>query len=255
MSFIKKFWYNLAHEDFGMTAAALSFTTVLALVPFIAVTLAALNIFESLDALVPKVEVFLLQNLQGTAGTEGLALLRKVIQRIQDGKIGTLGAIFLVLTATRMMFELDRAVHRIWRIKNSRSFLNRLFIYWFVLLIFPFGLALWVSIFGTKTIAQSLAQILPFGSGFLIIFLLLLLIIKGIPSIRVNWLSALIGTGFSCLALYSLQKTFKIISVQVFSYGKIYGSLASIPASLIWILLIWVSILIGVSISASLQKS
>ncbi|MFN7728496.1 MAG: YihY/virulence factor BrkB family protein [Bdellovibrio sp.] len=252
---LKRFWSLITHEDLGLTAAALSFTTVLALIPFVAVTLAALNYFHALEALTPKVEFFLLQNLQGTAGNEGVALVRKVIGRIQSGKIGSFGAFILILTSTRMMFELERAFHRIWQVKNRRPLAKRLFFSWMFLILFPFGLALWVAVFSAKTIAQPLSQILPFGSGFLVIFLVLLLLLKLLPSLKVSWNAAIVGSVFSTVLLWVLERSFKFMSAQVFSYGKVYGSLAAIPASLLWIFLIWLSILWGVALSASMQRS
>lgn len=252
---LRRFWSLITHEDLGLTAAALAFTTVLALIPFVAVTLAALNYFHALEALAPKVEVFLLANLQGTAGNEGVTLVRKVIGRIQNGKIGLLGAVILILTSTRMIFELERAFHRIWQIKNQRPLVKRLFFSWMFLILFPFGLALWVAVFTAKTVAQPLSQVLPFGSGFLVIFLLLTLLLKMVPSLKVRASAALVGSLFSTVLLWILERTFKVMSAQVFSYGKVYGSLAAIPASLLWIFLIWLSILWGVALSASLQKS
>ena len=219
-----------------------------------AVILAALNYFHALEALAPKVEQFLLLNLQGSAGAEGVQLVRKMIARIQSGKMGTLGAIVLILTSTRLMFELERAFHRIWQIKNKRPIVKRLFFYWLFLLLFPFGIALWVAVFSAKTIAQPLSQILPFGSGFLVMFLTLFLLYKVVPSVRVHSTVALAGAFFSTFLLWVLERSFKILSAQVFSYGKIYGSLAAIPASLLWIFMIWVSILWGVALSASLQN-
>ena len=93
----------MAHEDLSLVASALAFSTVLSLIPFLAVTLAALNYFDGLETLTPKVEVFLLENFNSTAGSEGIQLLKKGIARIQSGRLGGIGAFVLILTATRMM--------------------------------------------------------------------------------------------------------------------------------------------------------
>lgn len=248
-------WSHLVNEELGLTAAALSFTTTLALIPLLAVTLSALNLFHALETLTPKVEFFLLQNFQGTLGNEGIQLLHKMIQRVQVGKMGSLGALFLVLTATKLMHELDRAVHRIWQIRNQRNILTRLVYYWFALLVFPFGVALWVWIFSTKSIAKSYTIWMPLSSGLLISFLFIAIIFKFIPSTRVHWLPVLVGSFFSTACLALMEKFFKYLTLQVFSYGKIYGSLAAIPTALIWIYLIWLSLLIGIGITAALQKN
>lgn len=255
MKLAKNIWKHFTHDDLSMVAAALAFTTVLSLIPFFAVTLSALNYFNSLEALTPKVEAFLLANLKGTAGTEGIALVKKVISRIQNGRIGTVGALILIITATRMLVELENAVHRIWMIKNTRPLAKRLFFDWLILLVFPFLIALWVGVFSTKTVKSSLAQFLPFESGFVIGFFVLYGILKWTPSVKVSALPAGIGALFSTTLLWLLEQSFKWLSTQVFSYGKMYGSIAAIPASLLWVLMIWWAILLGVALTASIQKS
>lgn len=245
---------HILHEDLALIAAALSFTTCLSLIPFLAVTLSALNYFNGLEELAPKVQAFLLENFTGTAGAQGVELLQKGIKRIQRGGLGTVGALVLILTATRMMFELERAFHRIWHIKNQRPFVKRLFFYWLFLLLFPFALALWVSLFTGKGVGKEWALLLPFKAGFVVTFLLLFMLQKWLPSTRVQFIPAFFGTLLSTVCLWTLEKTFKLLSAHVFSYGKVYGSLAAIPASLLWVFLVWIGILWGVALTASLQK-
>ena len=244
----------MAHEDLSLVASSLSFSTVLSLIPFLAVTLAALNYFDGLETLTPKVEGFLLENFSGTAGSEGVQLLKKGITRIQSGRLGSIGAFVLILTATRMLFELEKAFHRIWQIRNRRPLLTRFFYYWLFLLAFPFALALWVGLFAAKSVGEPLTDMLPFKSGFLVAFALLFFLQKWLPSQKVKTWAAFIGTLFSTALLWLLERTYKWASVQIFSYSKVYGSLAAIPASLLWILMVWMAILWGVALTAAAQK-
>lgn len=250
----KNLRFHLMHEDLGLTASALAFTTCLSLVPFLAVMLAALNYVDGLEGLAPKVESFVLENFTGTAGAQGIELLQKGIKRIQSGRLGSIGALILILTSTRMMFELEMAFHRIWHLKNRRPLVKRLFFYWLFLLLFPFVLALWVSLFTGHGYGQEWALWLPFKAGFVVTFLILFIFQKWLPSTTVHLVPALLGTFLSTVGLWLLERSYKMLSAQVFSYGKVYGSLAAIPASLLWIFLVWIVILWGVALTASLQK-
>jgi membrane protein len=250
--FARNLWFYMTNEDLTLTAAALSFTTVLSLVPFLAVTLAALNYFHALDTIAPKVEATLIENFSGAAGAEGVQLIKKGITRIRNGRMGGLGAVILIVVSTRMLFGLENAFHRIWKIKNKRPLAKKLFFYWLFLLVFPFVLALWIMFF--TSFGSPVEELLPFKPGYLITFFLVFLMQKGLPSQKVGIVSALTGTALSMTLLILLERTYKLISARIFSYGKVYGSLAAVPTSLLWIFLVWMAILWGAALAAAVQK-
>lgn len=250
--FFRSLWTHLFNEDLSITAAALAFSTALSVVPFLAVTLSALNTFEALGTITPKVEAALLDNLKGPAGVEGVQLIRKGIGRIHRGRLGSLGAVILILIATRVMFGLERAYHRIWQIRNKRPLLRRILFYWIFLAVFPFVLALWIGMVGW--IGKPALQGLLLRPGYVLTFLCLFVLQKWLPSRPVGWFPAAVGTTFSVCSLWALEKFYKWVTVQVFSYSKVYGSLAAIPASLLWMFMVWLVILWGVALTAVIQK-
>ena len=68
-----------------LVAASLSFSTAIALVPFIAVVLATFQSIGGLEALYPKVEMFLLRNMREAAGSDVTKFIRIFLQNIKTG--------------------------------------------------------------------------------------------------------------------------------------------------------------------------
>ncbi len=248
----KKAWSRLTHEDINLTAAALSYTTVLSLVPIIAVLLAVMAKVDYFGQLVPRVEQAIVHNISSTAGTEGVRLIQKAVTRIQKGRLGTFGALILILIVSRTMWSLDRAVHRIWQIKNKRKLHHKILVYWGLVLIVPMLLAIWIY---ASQIMRSMGYQLPVNSSYVLVFFILYMIQRYLPSFEVQFVTVMIGTTVSVILLYILTIGFTHLTAGVYRYSKIYGSLAAIPTFLLWIYLIWLSILLGIAVSSIFSKT
>lgn len=245
---LKKAWLRLTHEDINLTAAALSYTTVLSLVPVLAVLLALMTKFDYFGQVAPRVEKIMVQNISQTAGSEGVKLIQKAVSRIQKGKLGTFGALILILIVTRTMMSLDRAVHRIWNVRNKRKIHRQILLYWGLLLVVPMLLAIWSY---AVIISRNMGfQVQLSGTGFWLVFIILLLVQTYLPSFEVRTLPVFLGTSVSMVLLYALTLGFTKLTTEVYTYSKIYGSMAAIPTFLLWIYLIWLSILLGIAVTA-----
>ena len=80
------------------------------------------------------------------------------------------------------------------------------------------------------------------------------MIYKILPEVRVQTKKALIGALVSCLGLIALKKSFSWITKSFIGINKIYGSLATIPLFLLYVLIVWYIILIGAAFVAYLHK-
>jgi membrane protein len=244
---VSRFIKDVTDGEIQVTAAALSFTTVLALIPFIAVTLSVLQYVEGLETLYPKVENFVLSYFADPTGTQGIDMVKKLLQRIMSGKLGQVGALALLLTSTFLMFELERAVHRVWRIKNERPIYQRLFFYWIAIFTIPFFLAAVVSL-NTKFV-KSLIPLPVLHGG--VLFVILYCFYRYVPSTKVSSLGALLGAGISVFGMSTVVTIFRYLSLKVFNHSKMYGSLAALPGLMLWILILWYIVLFGAAVTAS----
>lgn len=248
---IKNFFSRLKNQlqdgEIGLVAASLSFSTVLSIVPFLAVSLAVIQKLGGLEALYPKVEKLILSNFSTALGTDGLSLIKASLKRMTSSKLGSLGAIFLVFTSTRLIYDMERGIHRVWNIKNKRNFFQRITYYWLSILVFPFGLAIYTAILSTKEFHPMALQVAS-------IVFFLTLIYKIVPNVKVPWPSAFFGSLIGTVSLLITNSLFLWFSKKAFYFGKLYGSIASIPLFLLWVLLIWYAILFGATASASYKK-
>ncbi len=240
--------------ELQLVAASLSFSTAIALVPFIAVVLATFQSIGGLEALYPKVEQFLLRNMREAAGADVTKFIRIFLQNISTGKMGTTGAILLFVTSLRLMHDMEFGIHRVWNFPNRRPFFQRLIYQWALILAIPFLLAVYLGLTSLEQY-KFVQPILPISvMNTLLLVGCLFAIFKFVPSIYVHTRAAFLSSLITSGVLFGVHKSFSTLAVKFFNYSKIYGSFAALPLLLLWILTIWYVILGGVALCASLQK-
>lgn len=241
--------------ELRLLATSLSFTSILALIPFLAVVLATFQFVGGLDFLYPKVEAILLEYMKEATSINVGNFLRRSLQRINTGALGSTGIFFLIGTSYALLRDIEIAFNRIWQVRAStRSFHHRLLIYWLVFLMAPVLLAI---LAGLKSFQYTQAFGSQFDdsliSGFFLIWGLWMMY-KIIPATYVRpryaFYASLIATGIITL----IQQTLAGVIMSFFRYNKIYGSLAALPIVLFWILFMWYAVLFGSYICYFLQN-
>jgi membrane protein len=241
-------------SDLRWVAGSLAFSTVLSLVPFLALTLSLFQTFGGLEFLEPKVEQLLLQYFQQAVGQEASLVLKKILSRLQSNSIGLTSFVFLLFTSLRLLQDIQNGINRMWRPHVHRSFFRRVLASWLLLVAITFALAAYTglrSLDFLKPILRTQKESLDF----LVFSLGLYLFYKYLPQSKVRWQSALSAAICAGIGLVALQSSFSWITKTFFQLSKIYGSLATIPLLLTWVLLLWYVILAGAALAASLDKS
>lgn len=241
-------------SDLRIVASALAFSTVLAIIPFLAITLSTFKTLGGLEFLYPKVEALILKNIAGAAGSEAIIFVKKAIHRVQEGSFGIIGGFFLVLATMRLLSDMDIGINRIWQIKKLRTFAERIFFYWIFVASIPFIIAGYVAVISIKTQGLALSPSFILFSNFIFLTFILCSIFKIVPNITVKLKGAIISAAISSVGLLITKPIFSLVIKEVFSLGKLYGSIANAMVFLFWILTIWYIILIGVAINATIQK-
>jgi membrane protein len=253
LAVIKDTIQQMRDGEIQLVAASLSFSTAIALVPFIAVVLATFQSIGGLEALYPKVEALLLKNMREAAGSDVSKFIRIFLKNINAGKLGTTGAVFLFITSLRLLHDMEVGINRVWNIPNTRPFYQRLIYHWAFILAIPVGLAIYVG-FTSLEQFQFVHRVLPEGltNGMLLIGSLFFTY-KMVPNFVVNTKAAFLSALTTSLVLFVVHKSYSNLALQFFNYNKIYGSFAALPLLLFWILTMWYVILSGVALCASLQ--
>ena len=240
--------------EIQLVAASLSFSTILSLVPFLAVILASFQYFGGDNILYTRVENLLLLYFKEAAGRDFALVIKAFIHNIHTSALGVTGAGFLILTSLRLMHDMEFGIHRVWNQKNTRPVFKRIFVYWALMMLLPILLAM----YGGLTALIRLEFGRPYLPGpvtsTMILTGVLYLVYKYVPDLYVQKKSAFFSALLAALGVLAVHGTFAWVTVKFFRFNKIYGSFAALPIFLIWVLSIWYVILGGVAICASTQR-
>ncbi len=243
---------QIADGEVRLLANSLSYTTVLSLIPFFAVSLSVFHAFGGLDKLYAELEPLIMQNLASAAGKAALTNLQGIIFKINSQALGLLGFMGLLVTSTTLIIDMEAAVQKVWKVKLKRSFTYRVFFSWLIIFLGPLALAVLLgALYSDKNAFFYLHK--NFFNGALL-GLLVMFAYKFIPSARVTIWSAVVSAIVATVSFAAGQKIFMTLTRTIFTYSKIYGSLAAIPIFFLWISILWWIFLVGAALCAVLNK-
>jgi membrane protein len=266
---VARYWYfvryvvqRLGEDKVVQAAAALTYTTLLALVPLAAVGFAIFSAFPRFESLRGRVEDFIFENFAPHAGDTIREYLTTFLQNTEG--LTTVGVVFLVVSAILLLSTIESTFNGIWRTKGRRSMTVRLLAYWAVLTLGPllFGASLSVSSYmwgqmiaaGGETVRGPAgffaSQLFPFFmevTGFTVMYMVL-------PHASVRLVNALVGAVVAAVLFEVLKKLFGIYVGLFAGYKTIYGAMATVPLFLIWMHLSWIVALVGGIITSALPE-
>ena len=250
----KHVWQHFLEDRCLEEAASLSYTSLLALVPLLAVTFGIVAAFPVFNVWSDQLQQFIFDNMMPAAGEQIVPHLNEFLGSVSGLTLP--GTVVLIATALMLMVRIEVAFNRIWRVTQHRSLVNRIVMYWAVLTLGPIliGTALALSAKNILSVIGQTAEFSPalhwlvmFGLSWLVFAMMFLLV----PNRRVNVQYAFIGALLSAV-LFELAKMAFVTFVSNTNYKVIYGALATIPIFLFWLYLVWIVILFGASLAASL---
>ncbi len=242
-------------------ASALSYTTVLSIVPFLAV---AFSLTKGLGLYAtPQVRELL---LRVTANRVEVAdQILGYIQNTNVKTLGVVGTLLLLSTAVSLVSTIEGAVNAAWDIRVKRSLRSRFTNYLLLILVCPPLLFAAVSAMASVRamsltqrlleisfigeIGQALLAVLPV----VIIWAAFYLIYQFLPNTRVKPGRALVGALVAGSLWQLVQWAYITFQFGAKNYNAIYGSFAQIPLLLLWLYISWVIVLFGAQISHTAQ--
>lgn len=237
-------------------AAALAYTSLLALVPLMTVSLALLSAFPVFQDVAQKIQDFVFSNF--VAGSADI--IQKHIQDFTEAArhLSPTGFFFLVLTAVMMIFNMETDFNAIWRVQRRRNGISAFLIYWAVLTLVPvlvgIGVAVSTNISAIHFVAEigqvlNLKPLLLSALPYLLTWLAFTLLYLALPNCPVKFRYGLFG-GLVAMILFEWAKSgFTWYLANFPSYELLYGALAAIPIFLLWLYLTWLIILFGAVVS------
>ena len=262
-------WKNTAlllrarfREDrLALTASSLTFTTTIALVPFITVALAVFTAFPMFAKFQDVLQKWLIESLiPDNIARQVLGYLTQFAGKAS--KLGAAGLVILLSTALALTFTIDRTLNAIWRVPKPRPFAQRVLVYWAAITLGP--LLLGASLTATSyalTASRGIVGVMPGGVGFALDLLQFALMVGGmsalyyyVPNTRVRWGHACAGGVFVAAGFELAKKLLAVYLAKVPTYSLVYGAFATLPILLIWIYVAWVIVLLGAVMAASLPN-
>ncbi len=245
--------HQIQESQILLVASSLAYTTVLSLIPLLAVSFSIFHAFGGLEKLFSTIEPFIIENLAEASGSDAMEAIRRFISNAHAGVIGVSGLIALIITSMSMLSSAEKAINRIWKAPISRSLFQRVATYWLFITLGPISLSVGIGFITSSQLGG--ARILPSGTGvFLLVWFLLFSVYKWVPNRNVHvWPAAASALIIACT--WNLARlSYRLYTSHVITYSKIYGSLGAIPILLLWIYILWAIVLMGAAISAALQK-
>lgn len=246
----------LAHGTMDM-GAALTFYTLVSIVPVLALAFAVVKGFGLAESLVQNLYSLLPQMPEVVDYMVSFA--NNTLARTNGGVMATIGLLTLLWAVVNLFESIEANFNKIWEVKSSRNLVRKYSDYITVVIIAPL---LWIvaTSVGTYTrdmlgiegvwwlnMASKLFSMILVWAMFAIIYIVL-------PNTKVRLRAAIMAGVFAGTGFYLFQTLFIFLMKWMTSYSAIYGSFAALPLFLLWMQYSWKILLMGCELSFALQN-
>ena len=249
-----------------IAASALSYTTIVSLVPLVAIALAIFSSFPFLNDARDRFLTVLLANFAPDVGEQAASWFQAVAT--SAAQTTAIGAGALVVTAILLLLTIEDHLQEIWEIQASRHWRQRVLAYWMVLTLGPMLIGIGFSL---PAYLGGVAQHLGAGmvladigrSPWLVWFdrslsftletVAFTMLFGLIPNCHVYFRDSLAGALLASTLMGILKFLFSMFVSRFSSYGTVYGALAGIPIFLLWMYIFWAVVLLGAELAAGLR--
>ena len=255
---------DIASGELNLRAMSLVYTTLMSIVPLIAVSFSALKAFGVHEEIEPHLYGFL-QPL-GPKGVEITDYIMNLVNNVNSNVLGGIGFAFFIYTAISMVQKVEDSFNYVWYVNKSRSFATRLVEYSTVLIVGTMAVGLAVKAlveFSKETLVVEMHENVVLAPVFhltdrlmpyLITIGIFTFLYKFMPNTLVKLRSAIVG-GVAGGFLWTTTGTiFTSFIAGSANRQAIYASLAVAISALIWIYLNWIILLIGSQIAFYYQN-
>lgn len=240
-------------------AAALTFTSVMALVPFLVILFAiakGVGLERGSEMLLEKT-ASMPEGIQQAANT-----IITTVESASAGAMGGIGGVLFMWVAIKMLSSIEETFNTVWGVKVPRTLIDKIRNYIVIMVAAPVLMIVATSSLPIiKGFAEQLAwmgpilqltlraiPVLTMALAFSIVYLFL-------PNTKVKFPAAFTGALVAALLSVLFQYAMLELGVGVSKYNKIYGALAAIPMFLFWIQMSWMILLMGAEVAFSVQNA
>ena len=250
---------DLARGQLTLRAMGLVYTTLLSIVPLLALSFSVLKAFGVYNQIQP-----MLLNFLEPLGEKGEEIARSIVRFIENVNVGVLGALglgLLVYTAISLMQKIEESLNYIWHIPSPRRLGERFSRYVSVLMVGPIlvfsALGITATVMNIDTVRDLLAidalgqavrvatRVMPY----LLVIAAFTFVYLFIPNSRVRFGPALLGGVAGGIAWQTAGWAFALFVASSNKYAAIYSGFAILILFMIWLYLSWLILLFGASVA------
>ena len=257
----RHFLRRARQERLPQAAGSLTFTTLLSVVPLLAVSLTLLARWPVFDRFEAALDNLLLKSLlPPEIARTVLAYLHRFAANA--GNLPWVGTALLLATAVAMLLTVENTLNQIWNVKRNRPLPKRVGLYLVLLALGPpaLGASLWatsavvgMSIGWLGALPPSAAFVLN-GGPVLLSWAGLACLYHFVPNARVRWRDALVGGLVAAVALELGKRGFAAWLLKLPTYKAVYGGFAVFPVFLLWVYFSWLVTLAAALLAANISS-
>jgi membrane protein len=251
--------HRVRKERLAQVAGSLTFTTLLSVVPLLAVSFALLSRFAAFHRFERAIDEYVMKGLL-PADISRTILGYLSLFAANARSLTWIGALSLLFTAVALLLTVENALNQMWQVKRNRPFLRRVGMYLLVLTAGPpvLGLSLWATSY-VLGISMGLIGVLPPSLSFvlgmgppMLSMAALTALFHFVPNAKVPWSHAVVGGLIATVSLEMGKRGFAAYLIRLPTYRAIYGTFAAFPLFLLWMYFSWLVTLIAAMIAANL---
>ena len=243
-------------------AAALTYSTLLSMVPILAVVFAIARGFGCSK----YIELWFRKMMSTQPQIADLIVdfVNRYLAHTQSGIFLGIGLLFMLFTVLMLVNNIEETFNEIWQVSNARPIMRSIVNYLAMFFVFPIiiivsmGLSIFMAtvadvIEDFKLLSSAVHQLFDLSNSLLMSLLFILLYVY-MPNTKVKWSCAVIPGILAGVAMHLLQLFYIYSQIWVTGYNAIYGSFAALPLFMLWMQISWTICLFGAQLTYTNQN-
>lgn len=262
------FWVKIFLEETSSNrlfqeSAALAFFTILSAIPLSVVLMFLIKRSHLFYEGLYRLKEFIFSQISDTGARDFISAifdpLSRNVNKFGSGLIGFFALLIFLLIGSGYFHALTSSINKIFHSVEKPKRLIRIIFFWVFIIVFPLLIGVSIRAGFLRVIKPVPFFRIDIGSFLFntIIFLAIYLCYRYLPSVRVSFLSSIVGTAVTFSLFYLFKVVFHLYVAAIYSksiVAKIYGGIALMPVLFIWIYYIWIIFFIGVEIVYLLEN-
>ena len=257
--------HRFSRDGCFAASGALSYTTLVSLVPLGVIALGILSAFPNFTTLRQDLLAFIFRNFVPQIGEQAAWWVQYFAESAAQAT--AIGIVGIAGTGILLLVTVEDQLNALWRVTTRRPWGQRVVAYWTLMTLGPLlvGMSLTLSTYldtaarragldpqALANYASSWTHYLVRLVPFLLELVACTLLYCVIPNCAVRWRDGALGAAVAAVAIEMLKIGFSIYIGSMSSYQTVYGTLAAIPIFLLWMYVTWNAVLLGAVVAANL---